>query len=93
MRHAFSHAFFLGITIGDIVRIYLSIFIIIILLMIAFIFGSQNHQLVTLNYLIARAEIPMATAVSIFVSIGFLLGLFTAFLLRLYRSIQSKIKK
>lgn len=83
----------MGEVIGVIVRVYILIFVLILLLTIAFVFGSQNNQLVTLNYLIAKIEIPMATAVSIFISIGFLLGLTTAFLFRLYRSIQSKIKK
>lgn len=78
---------------GVIVRVYILIFLLIFLLTVAFVFGSQNNQLVTLNYLIAKTEIPMATAVSIFIAIGFLLGLITSLLFRLYRSIQFKIKK
>lgn len=58
--------------------------------MVAFIFGSQNHQLFTLNYLIARAEISVATAVSLFTFIGFLLGLLTALLWKLVRAVRPK---
>jgi putative membrane protein len=74
-------------------RIYISVFLLIILLTIAFIFGSQNNQTFTLNYLIARADITVAAAVSIFTSIGFFLGLLSAFTFRLYRKLKTKSKK
>ena len=75
---------------GHIVRLYLTIIFLIILLTIAVIFGSQNNQIVVLNYLIAQTEISVAAAVSLFTSIGFILGLFTATLFRLFKSLKAK---
>jgi len=66
----------------------LTLFLVIVLLVIAFIFGSQNNQVLTLNYIIARAEITVAEAVSIFTMIGFFLGLLTALLWKLVRKIS-----
>ena len=48
----------------------------IALLVIAFIFGSQNNQVITLNYMIARTGLSVAAAVSLFTIIGFFLALF-----------------
>jgi len=67
------------------VRIYLTLFLVLILLSIAFIFGSQNEQVISLNYLIARVELSIAAAVSLFTAIGFTLGLLTTLLWRLIR--------
>jgi putative membrane protein len=72
------------------VRLYITVLFLIVLLTIAFIFGSQNNQLFTLNYLIAKAEISVAAAVSLFTTIGFLLGLLTAVLFRIVKSLKSK---
>jgi len=69
-------------------KFYLTLFLVIVLLVIAFIFGSQNNQVLTLNYIIARAEITVAEAVSIFTMIGFFLGLLTALLWKLVRKIS-----
>ena len=66
-------------------RIYLILFFVLILLAIAFVFGSQNEQILSLNYLIARVELSVAAAVSIFTGIGFLLGLLATLLWRLIR--------
>jgi putative membrane protein len=74
------------------VKIYITITLMIILIIIAFIFGSQNDQIITLNYLVARAEIPVAVAVSIFTCIGFFLGLFVALLWKLVRMVKPKNK-
>jgi putative membrane protein len=57
------------------VRIIITGLVFIILLAIAFIFGMQNEQTITLNYLIARTELSVAAAVSLFTSLGFFLGL------------------
>lgn len=85
------HAFFYGKLLQELtLRVYLTLFILILLLMVAFIFGSQNHQILALNYLIARAEITVATAVSLFTFIGFLLGLLTALLWKLVRAVKPK---
>ncbi|MGB1198544.1 MAG: lipopolysaccharide assembly protein LapA domain-containing protein [Thalassotalea sp.] len=70
-------------------RLYLTLIIILLLLVVAFIFGSQNEQTFTLNYLIARAEITVATAVSLFTVIGFVLGLLFALLWKLVRRVNS----
>lgn len=53
------------------------------LLLVAIIFGSQNHQLITLNYLVAQTQITVANAVVIFTLIGFVLGFATCLLWRL----------
>jgi putative membrane protein len=75
------------------VRVYLTLFIILILLVAAFVFGSQNNQLITLNYLIARTEITVATAVSIFTGLGFLLGILVTFLWLLVRRSKKALTK
>ncbi|MBU2871476.1 LapA family protein [Colwellia sp. E2M01] len=66
-------------------RLYITLFFILVLLAVAFIFGSQNDQLLTLNYLVARTEISVAAAVSLFSGIGFLLGLLVTILWRIIR--------
>ncbi|MGJ8692328.1 MAG: lipopolysaccharide assembly protein LapA domain-containing protein [Thalassotalea sp.] len=71
-------------------RLYITVIFLIFLLTIAFIFGSQNNQIFTLNYLIAKTDITVASAVSLFTGLGFLLGLVTAFLFRLLRKLKTK---
>jgi lipopolysaccharide assembly protein A len=71
-------------------RFYFSLIIMLLLLFIAFIFGSQNNQVLTLNYLIAQTEITVAMAVSIFTSIGFFIGLLFSLLWRFYRVLKRK---
>jgi len=71
-------------------RFYISLFIFLCLLAIAFIFGSQNDQTITLNYLIARTEMPVAMAVSLFTAIGFLLGLLAIFMWKVSRVFKKK---
>lgn len=66
-------------------KLYITLFLIIVLIAIAFIFGSQNEQMLTLNYLIARSEMTVAAAVSLFTGIGFVLGLLITILWRLIR--------
>lgn len=66
-------------------RLYLTLFFLLILLTIAFIFGSQNEQILTLNYLIAQTQITVAAAVSIFTGLGFIMGLLVTLLWRLVR--------
>lgn len=62
----------------------------IVLLTVAFIFGSQNDQTFTLNYLIARTEITGAAAVSLFTVIGFVLGLLFALMWTLFKRVKPK---
>jgi putative membrane protein len=72
------------------VRIYITALVFLILLAIAFIFGSQNEQTLTLNYLIARTELSVAAAVSLFTTLGFLLGLIFSLLWKFIRMIKPK---
>ncbi|TWX52854.1 lipopolysaccharide assembly protein LapA domain-containing protein [Colwellia hornerae] len=71
-------------------RIYITAFLLFSLLVIAFIFGSQNEQTLTLNYLIARTELSVAAAVSLFTTLGFLLGLLFCLLWKFVRMIKPK---
>jgi putative membrane protein len=72
------------------VRIIITVIVLLILLSIAFIFGSQNEQMLTLNYLIARTELSVAAAVSLFTTLGFLLGLIFSLLWKFVRMIKPK---
>jgi len=70
-------------------RHYITLILLIIFLTIAFIFGSQNDQMLTLNYLIARTEISVAQAVSLFTVIGIVIGLLLALFGRLLSAVKS----
>ena len=48
---------------------------VLLVLFIAIVIGSQNSQLITVNYLIAKAEIRVSTFMVINLAIGLLLGL------------------
>ena len=65
-------------------------FVLIILLVVAFIFWSQNEQTIVLNYLIARTELSVAAAVTIFTGLGFILGLVFSLLWKLVRMMKPK---
>jgi putative membrane protein len=75
------------------VRIYFTFIIVIILIAIAFVFGSQNEQIISLNYLVAKVDLSVATAVSLFTSIGFVLGLLATLLWRLIRKSKKSLAK
>lgn len=64
-------------------RLYLTIIFFLIFLVIAFVFGSQNDQMLTLNYVVARIDMSVATAVSLFTFVGFILGLLFCLLWKL----------
>jgi|TARA_B110000914_G_C15303524_1_gene372208 putative membrane protein len=64
--------------------------IVLFLLTIAFIFGSQNPQTFTLNYLVARTELSVAQAVSFFTVLGIVIGILVTLMWRVSRSIKSK---
>ena len=70
-------------------KLYLSVLVLFVFLAIAFVFGSQNEQIIELNYIIARSNISVAMAVSIFTFIGFIIGVFAM----LSFSISRKIKR
>lgn len=67
---------------------YITFILILLLLTIAFIFGSQNDQLLTLNYLIAKTDLTVAAAVSLFTTLGFFLGLLFAIFWKLVRAVK-----
>lgn len=69
-------------------KLYLSVLLLFIFLAIAFVFGTQNEQTIELNYIIARSNISVAMAVSIFTLIGFIIGMFTMFSFMLRRKIK-----
>lgn len=60
------------------------------LLVVAFIFGSQNVQPITLNYMIAKSEMTVAHAVSLFTVIGIFIGLLLSLLWKLLRVVKPK---
>jgi putative membrane protein len=74
-------------------RLYITLFFIIVLVAIAFVFGSQNDQLLMLNYLVARTEMTVAAAMSLFTGIGFVLGLLVTILWRLIRKGKKALAK
>ena len=54
----------------------LIIFLLVVLLLcVSGFIGSQNDQLVTVNYLIAQSTLRLSTLLAIAVAIGFLIGL------------------
>lgn len=73
-------------------KLYFTLFVLFALLALAFILGSQNDQIITINYLIARADIPVAMAVSIFTVLGFFLGLFSVLFVRLLKPFKRSKK-
>ncbi|MFT5755612.1 MAG: putative membrane protein [Alteromonadaceae bacterium] len=84
------HAVFFDNNLVDtLLRRYITFILLIILLTVAFIFGSQNDQSLTLNYLIARTEMSVAQAVSLFTVIGIAIGLLLALLGKLLRAVKS----
>lgn len=71
-------------------RLYLTVILFLIFLAIAFVFGSQNDQMLTLNYLIARVDISVAATVSLFTIIGFILGLLFCLLWKLINVVSPR---
>ena len=49
--------------------------LVVLLLCVSVVIGSQNDQLVTVNYLIAQSTLRLSTLLAIAVAIGFLIGL------------------
>ncbi|WP_394173144.1 lipopolysaccharide assembly protein LapA domain-containing protein [Thalassotalea litorea] len=71
-------------------RLFISVVFLFILLAIAFVFGSQNEQLIELNYIVAKAEISVSQAVSLFTFIGFLIGVLISTLFSFKRRFMRK---
>ena len=54
----------------------LIIFLLVVLLLcVSIVIGSQNDQIVTVNYLIAQSTLRLSTLLAIVVAIGFVIGL------------------
>lgn len=49
------------------------------ILVLAFLLGTQNPQVVTLNYIVASSNIPLAVVISIAFSIGIIVGILISF--------------
>ena len=69
-------------------RFYLTVAVLLLLLIIAFIFGSQNSQSFTLNYIVAQSEITVAAAVSLFTAIGIVIGFLISILWKLSKVLK-----
>ncbi|MEC8373461.1 MAG: LapA family protein [Pseudomonadota bacterium] len=52
----------------------LAFLLILVLLTFAFVIGSQNETLITVNYLIAQANLRVSTLIAITLSIGVGIG-------------------
>lgn len=52
----------------------LTFLVILMLLAIAFVVGSQNETQISVNYLIAQAELRISTLIAITLSLGVLVG-------------------
>ncbi|WP_246036816.1 lipopolysaccharide assembly protein LapA domain-containing protein [Thalassotalea litorea] len=71
-------------------KLFISVVFLFILLAIAFVFGSQNEQLIELNYIVAKAEISVSQAVSLFTFLGFLIGFLISSLFSFKRRLTRK---
>ncbi|WP_218354944.1 LapA family protein [Alteromonas lipotrueiana] len=75
-----------------------SLLIIVVLLVLAFAIGSQNESVISVNYLIAQAQMRVSTLIAIAlmigVTIGFLIMLTSWLSLRLQlTTTRSRLKK
>jgi lipopolysaccharide assembly protein A len=73
-------------------RFYLMLFFLVILIAVAFVFGTQNNQIISLNYFIARVELSVAQAVSLFTLIGIFIGVFITISWRVKRAMIKRKK-
>lgn len=71
-------------------KLFISVVFLFILLAVAFVFGSQNEQLIELNYIVAKTEISVSQAVSLFTFIGFLIGFVMSSLFSLTRRLKRR---
>jgi len=65
--------------------------VIILLLMVSIVIGSQNTQMITVNYVIAKADLRVSTFMVITISLGFLIGFLMMLLRFLSLKMQNKI--
>ena len=71
-------------------KLYLTGFLILFLVVLAFMFGSQNDQILSLNYFIAKIELTVAAAVSLFTLIGFVMGILFSMLWGLISKLKAR---
>ncbi|WP_417655158.1 lipopolysaccharide assembly protein LapA domain-containing protein [Pseudoalteromonas atlantica] len=57
----------------------LKIILVVLCLFFAFLLGSQNPQLVQINYIIASNTLPLAVIISICFILGVIIGCFISF--------------
>jgi putative membrane protein len=65
--------------------------IIILLLMVSIVIGSQNTQMITVNYLVAKAELRVSTFMVITIGLGFVIGFLIMLLRFLGLKMQNKL--
>jgi len=65
--------------------------LVLFLLVVAIVIGSQNTQIVSVNYLIAKTEMRLSTFLVICVSLGILMGFFTMLVKYLSARMHNKI--
>jgi putative membrane protein len=65
--------------------------VIILLLMVSIVIGSQNTQTISVNYLIAQAELRVSTFMVITISMGFIMGLLLMLARFLALKVQNKL--
>jgi len=51
-----------------------SLLIIVVLLVLAFAVGSQNESVISVNYLIAQAQLRVSTLIAVALTIGVIIG-------------------
>lgn len=48
--------------------------VVLVIILLAIVIGSQNSQFITVNYLLAKAELRLSTFMAINLAIGLILG-------------------
>ncbi|WP_371378947.1 lipopolysaccharide assembly protein LapA domain-containing protein [Thalassotalea aquiviva] len=71
-------------------KLIISLLLFFALLLVALIFGSQNKQIIELNYIIAATNMSVAMAVSIFTLTGFFMGALFVTIVALTRKLRRK---
>ena len=56
-------------------KVFFTIFVFILVLLVGILIGAQNEQFVQVNYLVAKSEVRLSTLMAILVLSGVALGL------------------
>lgn len=70
-------------------RLYITLIVFCLFLLVAIIFGIQNNQTVLLHFMVGATEMTVAAAVSLFTFIGFILGVLFSLLCLFFRWLKS----